>query len=106
MGSTAYSASKAGMDGIIRPAALELAQYGIRINNINPGGVDTEMTREAFQHDEQVLSTFAKSHPLGKLASSEEIAELAAYLLSDRARNITGQAIFTDGGYAIAGQRG
>ncbi|WP_462150583.1 SDR family NAD(P)-dependent oxidoreductase [Pseudoalteromonas xiamenensis] len=106
IGSTAYSASKAGMDGIIRPAALELAQYGIRINNINPGGVDTEMTREAFQHDEQVLSTFAKSHPLGKLASSEEIAELAAYLLSDRARNITGQAIFTDGGYAIAGQRG
>ncbi|WP_340679921.1 SDR family oxidoreductase [Paraglaciecola sp.] len=105
VGSTSYSASKAGIDGLLRPAALELAHMGIRINNINPGGVDTEMTREAFQYDEAILDTFGKSHPLGRMGSPKEIADLAAFLLSDRASNITGQAIAIDGGYAIPGQR-
>lgn len=105
-GSTVYSASKAGMDGFVKPAALELAKYNIRINNINPGGVDTEMTREAFQHDETVLAAFAAAHPLSKLATPLDVANLAAFLLSERASNITGQAIYTDGGYAISGQRG
>ncbi|PKH88377.1 SDR family NAD(P)-dependent oxidoreductase [Colwellia sp. Bg11-28] len=105
VGSTSYSASKAGIDGLLRPAALELADMGIRINNINPGGVDTEMTREAFQHDEATLDAFGKSHPIGRMGSPKEIADLAAFLLSDRSSNITGQAIVIDGGYAIPGQR-
>ena len=105
IGSTTYSASKAGMDGLLRPAALELAELNIRINNINPGGVDTQMTREAFQHDQEVLDAFSKSHPIGRMGSPDEIAELAAFLVSNRASNITGQAIVIDGGYAIAGQR-
>ncbi|RJE76076.1 hypothetical protein BGP78_13765 [Pseudoalteromonas sp. MSK9-3] len=105
-GSTVYSASKAGIDGLIRPASLELAQYGIRVNNINPGGVDTEMTREAFKHNQETLDIFSQSHPLGKMASPEEVADLAAYLISDRASNITGQSMFIDGGYSIPGQRG
>ena len=104
-GSTTYSASKAGMDGLLRPAALELADMGIRINNINPGGVDTEMTREAFQHDEATLEAFGKSHPMGRMGSPTEIADLALFLVSDRSTNITGQAIVIDGGYTIAGQR-
>jgi len=106
VGSTSYSASKAGMDGLLRPAALELAEMNIRINNINPGGVDTEMTREAFQHDEQTLKAFGKSHPIGRMGTASEVAELAAFLVSNRATNITGQAIMIDGGYAIGGQRG
>ena len=105
-GSSSYSASKAGIDGLMRPAALELAPLGIRINNINPGGIDTEMTREAFQHNEVVLETFSKSHPIGRMGTPRETAQLAAFLLSDRAANITGQAILIDGGYAIPGQRG
>lgn len=105
IGSTTYSASKAGMDGLLRPAALELAEMGIRINNINPGGVDTEMTREAFQYNEETLDHFSKSHPIGRMGSPVEIADLAAFLISDRASNITGQAIVIDGGYTIAGQR-
>jgi NAD(P)-dependent dehydrogenase (short-subunit alcohol dehydrogenase family) len=104
-GSTSYSASKAGMDGLLRPAALELAEMGIRINNINPGGVDTQMTREAFQHDGVALDAFSKSHPIGRMGTPKEIADLAAFLVSDRALNITGQAIVIDGGYAIPGQR-
>ena len=105
-GSTVYSASKAGMDGFLRAAALELAKHGVRINNINPGGIDTGLTREAFRHDAAVLETFAKSHPIGRLGTPCETAQLAAFLLSDRAANITGQAVLVDGGYAIAGQRG
>jgi len=105
IGSTTYSASKAGIDGLLRPAALELAEIGIRINNINPGGVDTQMTREVFQHDQQALEAFSRSHPIGRMGSAAEIADLAAFLISDRAKNITGQAIVIDGGYAIPGQR-
>jgi len=106
VGSTSYSASKAGMDGLLRPAAIELASMNIRINNINPGGVDTEMTREAFQHDKQILNTFGESHPIGRMGTVTEIADLAAFLVSDRSTNITGQAIVIDGGYTISGQRG
>ncbi|NIA70911.1 glucose 1-dehydrogenase [Pelagibius litoralis] len=104
-GSTSYSASKAGMDGLLRAAALELAPFDIRINNINPGGIDTDMTRQAFQDDETVFAAFGKAHPIGRLGTPRETAELAAFLLSSRAANITGQAILIDGGYSIPGQR-
>lgn len=104
-GSTVYSASKAGIDGMVRPAALELAEFGIRINNINPGGIDTRLTREAFNHDEAILDAFGKAHPIGRLGTPRETAELACFLVSDRAANITGQSILVDGGYAISGQR-
>lgn len=104
-GSTSYSASKAGMDGLLRAAALELAPFNIRINNINPGGIDTDMTRAAFQNDEAAVDAFAGAHPIGRLGTPRETAQLAAFLLSDRAANITGQAIVVDGGYAIPGQR-
>ncbi|MGD1950204.1 MAG: SDR family NAD(P)-dependent oxidoreductase [Leptolyngbyaceae cyanobacterium] len=104
-GSTVYSASKAGIDGLMRPAALELAPFGIRINNINPGGIDTEMTRAAFQHDSAVLEAFGQAHPRGCMGTPKETAELAAFLLCDRTANITGQTIFIDGGYSIPGQR-
>lgn len=105
VGSTVYSASKAGLDGLLRSAALEFAPLGIRINNINPGGIDTAMTRVAFQHDEAMLAAFGKSHPIGRMGTPRETAQLAAFLLSDRAANITGQAILVDGGYTIPGQR-
>lgn len=104
-GSTSYSASKAGMDGLLRAAALELAPLDIRINNINPGGIDTDMTRRAFQNDETILDAFGRAHPIGRLGTPRETAELAAFLLSSRAANITGQAILVDGGYSIPGQR-
>lgn len=105
LGSSTYSASKSALDGLMRACALEFAPH-IRINNINPGGIDTEMTRIAFNHDEQVLLNFGNSHPIGRMGTSLEVAQLAAFLFSDRASNITGQAIAVDGGYAIPGQRG
>lgn len=104
-GSTVYSASKAGMDGLVRAAAVELAPLGIRVNNVNPGGIDTEMTREAFQHDAETLAAFGRAHPAGRMGTPEEVAQLAAWLLSDRAAFVTGESVLVDGGYAVPGQR-
>ncbi|NJK39351.1 MAG: SDR family oxidoreductase [Oscillatoriales cyanobacterium RM2_1_1] len=70
---------------MVRPAALEYASHGIRINNINPGIIDTEMLRRFFQ--------------------PEEIAETVLWLCSDAASYITGQTISVDAGYAIPGHR-
>ena len=102
-GSSAYSASKAGVDGLMRAAALELAEHSIRINNVNPGGVDTDMTRAAF--DEPGMSAFARAHPLGRIASPDEVADLIVFLGSASAAFIHGQALNIDGGYGIPGQR-
>ena len=102
-GSSAYSASKAGVDGLMRAAALELAEHDIRINNVNPGGVDTDMTRAAF--DEPGLRAFRQAHPLGRIASPDEVAELIVFLGSASAAFLHGQAVQIDGGYGIPGQR-
>lgn len=105
VGSSMYSASKAALDGLVRPAAVELAPLGIRVNNINPGGIDTQMTRDAFSGDEDQLSRFGRAHPRGRLGTPHEVAELVLFLVSERAQNITGQTLFVDGGYSIPGQR-
>lgn len=103
-GSAAYSASKAGVDGLVRPAAIEYARAGIRINNVAPGGIDTEMTRYAFR-DAEALENFAAAHPGGRLGTPEEVAQTVVWLCSDRASFVTGQSLLVDGGYAVPGQR-
>ncbi|MBC8152419.1 MAG: SDR family oxidoreductase [Bacteroidetes bacterium] len=104
IGSSVYSATKAGVDGLMRGAALELAPQGIRVNNVAPGGIDTEMTREALRSDEAVIA-FGKTHPLGRIGRPEEVANLVVWLCSDQASFITGESILVDGGYTIPGQR-
>lgn len=103
IGSSVYSATKAGVDGLMRGAALELAPQGIRVNNVAPGGIDTEMTREALRSDEAVIA-FGKTHPLGRIGRPEEVANLVVWLCSDQASFITGESILVDGGYTIPGQ--
>jgi NAD(P)-dependent dehydrogenase (short-subunit alcohol dehydrogenase family) len=104
-GSTIYSASKSGLDGMIRPAALEYASHKIRINNINPGIIDTEMLRRFFQPDDDAAKPFINHIPARCLGTSEEVAETVVWLCSDAASYITGQTISVDGGYAIPGHR-
>ena len=105
VGSTIYSASKAGLDGLVRPAALEFIKQGIRINNINPGTIDTEMTRRALHNDEETLAKFAAINPSGRMGTPEEVAEMVLWLCSDAASFVTGQSILVDGGWAIPSVR-
>ncbi|MUG91714.1 glucose 1-dehydrogenase [Scytonema sp. UIC 10036] len=107
-GSTIYSASKGGLDGMVRAAALECAQHGIRVNNVNPGIIDTEMFRRFGNPDDPndvVVKTFTQHIPMKRLGESEEVAEAVVWLCSDAAAYITGQTIAVDGGFAIPGFR-
>lgn len=106
IGSTVYSASKAGLDGMVRPAALEYAPHNIRINNINPGIIDTEMFRRfVTMGDADALKPFINHIPAQRLGSSEELAKTVIWLCSDAGSYITGQTISVDGGYGIPGHR-
>jgi len=105
VGSTIYSASKAGLDGMVRPAALEVASAGIRINNINPGIIDTDMLRRFFNPEDESAKPFIHHIPSKQLGTSEDVAQSVIWLCSDAAAYITGQTISVDGGYAIPGHR-
>jgi NAD(P)-dependent dehydrogenase (short-subunit alcohol dehydrogenase family) len=105
VGSTIYSASKGGLDGMVRPAALEYASQGIRINNINPGIIDTEMLHRFFQPEDEAAKPFIQHIPAKRLGTSEEVANTVLWLCSDAASYITGQTISVDAGYAIPGHR-
>jgi NAD(P)-dependent dehydrogenase (short-subunit alcohol dehydrogenase family) len=103
-GVLAYSVSKAALDQLTRCAALELAPKGVRVNAVNPGVVVTEahvsggMAKENYQ---KFLEHSQTTHPLGRVAQPEEIAELIAFLASDRASWITGVTYAIDGGRAL-----
>lgn len=108
LGSTIYSASKGGLDGMVRAAALECAEHGIRVNNVNPGIIDTEMFRRFGNPDDPgdaVVKTFTHHIPMKRLGESAEVAEAVVWLCSDAASYITGQTISVDGGFAISGFR-
>jgi NAD(P)-dependent dehydrogenase (short-subunit alcohol dehydrogenase family) len=105
-GYTGYCASKAGLLGLVRALAVELAPRDVQVNAICPGWVDTEMSREGFETLAAELGTTAteahaeamKAVPRGRMAQPEEIAGTVAWLLSDDAGGVTGQAIDHNGG--------
>ena len=102
-GILAYCVSEAGADQLTRCAALELAGKGIRVNAVNPGVVVTRLhTREVM--DEEAYANFIEhsksTHPLGRVGEPEEIADLIAFIASDRAGWITGATHAIDGGRA------
>lgn len=93
-----YGATKAAQLGFMRSAAIELAPYGIRVNAVQPGNVLTEGLQGL---GEEYLETMAKSIPLGSLGTPEDIGYAMAFLGSDKARFITGQALVVDGGQIL-----
>ena len=95
-GQSNYSASKAGMIGMTKAIAKEVATRNITVNALAPGMVKTEMTD---QMGEGFAEKFREQIPLGRYAEADEIAKIAVFLLSDDARYITGQVLRADGGY-------
>lgn len=97
-GQANYAASKAGIIGLTKTMARELASRGITVNAVAPGFIDTEMTAVL---PDQVKSTVTEQIPLKKFGSVEDVAETVAFLASDKAKYITGQVICVDGGMAM-----
>lgn len=105
-GVAAYTASKGALNALARSLAIDEAVNNVRANTVCPGSVDTPMLRSAARQfsdgsDDAVdslVATWGRSHPLGRVARSAEVAEAIAFLASDRASFITGVALPVDGG--------
>lgn len=109
VGMAAYAASKAAAETLVRCAGLELATRGIRCNVIEPGSTDTKMQRDLWADPAigQAIAVdgdpagFRVGIPLGRIADPADVAEVAAFLLSDRARHVTLQTVRVDGGASL-----
>ena len=98
-----YGASKGGVAGLVRSAALELAADGVRVNGIAPGVIRSAQTLDPVNSlGEEGLAAFAETVPLGRVGNPEDIADVAVFLLSDKARYLTGQVLAVDGGTTIS----
>lgn len=102
-GSSVYSASKGALDAMIRAVTLEVADKGIRINNVNPGIIDTPMAQRLG--GEAVYPPFVAHTPAKRVGKPEDVGDVVAWLCTDEARFITGQSILVDGGFTIGGVR-
>jgi len=101
----AYTSSKAAVINFSRSLALETAEYGIRVNSICPGAIDTPLLQRQFADGKKgpqgTLDDLILMHPLGRLGKPEEIAGPILFLCSDEASFMTGSALVVDGGYTI-----
>jgi NAD(P)-dependent dehydrogenase (short-subunit alcohol dehydrogenase family) len=96
-GFSAYGASKAGLNLLVKQLATEWGRHGITVNAVAPGFVRTDLVENAAQ-DEAFLRTVLQRIPLGRFAEAEDIAGAVLYLASPAARFVTGQVLFVDGG--------
>ncbi len=109
-----YSASKAALINFAQCAARDLAPYGVRVNTLNPGMVKTALNRSVWEawnrqqpqeqrqtYEEWAGDKVARLVPLGRWQKPEDVAAMAVFLASERARNVTGQTINVDGGYVM-----
>ena len=97
-GQANYAASKAGVIGLTKTAAKELASRGITVNAVAPGFIRTDMTDVL---SDEVKENAKKQIPLGRFAEPEDIANAAVFLASDKASYITGQVLLVDGGMVM-----
>src|ERR687886_889330 len=96
-----YIASKHGVVGLTRTAALEYVKRGIRVNAVNPGVIDTQVGRDVVAGDEQAYAAIAKNIPIARAGRPEEIASVVLWLCSPGASYVVGHALTVDGGMTV-----
>ena len=96
-----YSSTKSGLIGLTKALALELAEYNITVNTINPGWVDTELGNESIDESEFSKEEILESIPQRRFVEPIEVANLVKYLVSDKAKGITGQSINLCAGLSV-----
>jgi NAD(P)-dependent dehydrogenase (short-subunit alcohol dehydrogenase family) len=97
--SPAYTASKHGVIGLTRTAALEVARSNIRINAVCPGVIQTPMIDRVVHGDERIRREFQNQEPMGRLGNPSEVADAVHWLASERASFVTGVSLPVDGGW-------
>jgi NAD(P)-dependent dehydrogenase (short-subunit alcohol dehydrogenase family) len=97
-----YTASKHGVIGLTRTAALEYATKGIRVNAVCPGTIDTAFSRTVVDGDDKRFEALSKAPPIGRAGKPEEIASVVLWLCSPGASYVIGHALVVDGGLAVA----
>jgi NAD(P)-dependent dehydrogenase (short-subunit alcohol dehydrogenase family) len=100
-GIASYIASKHGVVGLTRTAALEYVKYGIRVNAVNPGLIDTQVARDVVSGSEKAYEEIAKQVPIGRAGRPEEIAAAVLWLCSPGASYVVGHALTVDGGMTV-----
>ena len=98
-GLPAYVASKHGVVGLTKTAALEYAKQGIRVNAVCPGVIRTPMLERLLEDHPEMAEPMLGGEPVGRLGTPEEVAEAVAWLCSDAASFVTGHAMAVDGGW-------
>ena len=96
-----YSATKAGLIGLTKSTALELAEFGITVNTINPGWVDTELGNASIEDSEFSKEEILDCIPQRRFVAPVEIAGMVEYLISDKAKGVTGQSINLCAGLSV-----
>jgi NAD(P)-dependent dehydrogenase (short-subunit alcohol dehydrogenase family) len=100
-GASAYSATKAGLVGFSKAAGLELAEFGITVNTINPGWVDTDMGNSSANGGDWTKDEILECIPQKRFVSPDEVAGMVKYLISDEAKGVTGQSINLCAGLSV-----